>query len=283
MKILFIATFPAKHFNLYGKIFLNQSEKILALLNKANEHIIDMEVSIDDLSTLPKQALQNYKYIKLIDYHPLLYNRHLFVEKVKVPDESNLDIAGDVTKQIIRWSYKGMMQLHYLKNLSNIYECITYIDADTLFKTNLEFGDLLKLIPDQSQLISAVFRHDINKYTETGWISWNTKHSAFADWVQKYSEGWDTHIYEELDDYHDCAIFDWTCSKITDANYKNLSGGGDHGFNSGILGKFIDHKKGIRKHLGFSYENIPALNTKIGKLIYKIIFGLYIKLKKIRQ
>ena len=65
-------------------------------------------------------------------------------------------------------------------------------------------------------------------------------------------------------------------------NYKNLSGGGDHGFNSGLLGEFIDHKKGIRKHLGLSYEKIPGMNTQLGDIVYKIIFGVYIRLKKFK-
>ena len=280
MKILFIATLPARHFTLYGKSFLEKSEEVLTALNASNENFLKMEVSIDHLPQLTSRHIKKYKHIKLIDYYDTLYGRDEFVEQVKVPDETSLDIAGDVSKQIIRWSYKGMMQIYYLKNECQNYDYIIYIDADTTFTKNLLFTDLVKILPDQTELLSAVFRHDINKYTETGWISWNTQHSHYQEWVQIYTEGWKTHIYEVLDAYHDCAIFDWACGKMSNVNYKNLSGGGGHGFNSGILGKFIDHKKGIRKHLGFSYEKLPILNTRFGLIVYKFIFGIYIKVKK---
>ena len=280
MKVLFIATFPARHFLLYGKEFLKTTSLVLKHLNKSDNHHLDMHVSIDDLSQLHPIDTKEYKYVKLIDYKSSLYGRSEFVKNVKVQDETKLDIAGDVARQIIRWSYKGMMQLYYLKEKNKSYDYIIYIDADTKFIRKFSINDLSKLLPANDELLSAVFRHDIKKYTETGWIAWNTQHSRFHDWVQLYSKGWNNHVYESLGAYHDCAIFDWTCKNLNDVKYKNLSGGGDHGFNSGILGRFIDHKKGIRKHLGFSYENIWFFNKRIGHFTYKIIFGIYIKLKK---
>ena len=270
MKILFIATFPARHFRLYGEQFLKDAE-------------VRMEVSIDHLKSIGEIFTANFECIECIDYHKNLYGRSNFVERVCVPDETHLDIAGDVSKQIIRWSYKGMMQLNYLNNKKDDYDYIIYIDADTKFKKRLSIQDLILLLPNKTEVLSAVFRHDIDKYTETGWIAWNTRNENYLDWVNAYSFGWNTHVYEQLGEYHDCAIFDWACENINYAKYKNLSGGGDHGFNSGILGEFIDHKKGIRKHFGFSFENISGLDSRFGKYLYKIFFGIYIKLKKLRK
>jgi len=279
MKILFIATFPAKHYSLYGEKFLESSETTLDKLNGSCEHLLNMEVAIDGLNQITRKENLTYKSIKLIDYYPSLFGRSDFVKDVSVDDESNLDIAGNVGKQIIRWSFKGMMQIHYLNNHKNLYDFIVYIDADTIFTKELNFSDLCEMLPDRTELLSAVFRHDIKKYTETGWIAWNTQHSYYDRWVKRYTEGWKSHIYQNLNEYHDCAIFDWACEQIPSAKYKNLSGGGLHGFNSGILGQFIDHKKGIRKHLGFSFENFPMLNSKFGILVYKIIFNIYVKMK----
>lgn len=283
MKILFIATFPSKHFSLYGRIFLERAEIVLKKLNASNNDFVDMEVSIDGLPDITTTEALRYRNIKLIDYTSSLYARSDFLKNVKVQDVSNLDIAGDVSKQIIRWSYKGMMQIYYLNNFKNIYDYIIYIDADTTFTKEINSNELLELLPGKTELLSAVFRHDIKKYTETGWIAWNTHHSDYHKWVQFYTDGWKSHIYEQLNAYHDCAIFDWACENISDTKYKNLSGGGVHGFNSGILGQFIDHKKGIRKHIGFSYEKLPLLNSKFGSFLYKLIFNIYAKIKILKS
>ena len=280
MKLLFIATFPAKHYDLYGNNFLKQADEVLNSLNESSDCNARMEVSIDNLTLLPRDLLSDFQNITLIDYLPSLYDRDKFIEGVTVADESHLDIAGDVAKQIIRWSFKGMMQIYYLKREKQNYDRIIYIDADTKFTKTLNFDDVAKFLPNSDEVLSAVFRHDIQKYTETGWIAWNTTNEHFSNWLGYYEKGWNEHIYSALGQFHDCAIFDWACSKVNAAKYKNLSGGGDHGFNAGILGEFIDHKKGIRKHLGFSYENIPGMNTKVGNLLYKICFGVYIRLIK---
>ena len=281
MKIKFIATFPGKHYSLYGKTFLQKSEQILAKLNKGKNAELIMSISIDNLALINETEIHNFKYLKIVDYQPDTYGRSEFVNNVKVYDETDLDIAGDVSKQIIRWSFKGMMQIHHLLQTHSEFDFIIYIDADTVFTKNICLDELLSLLPAEEQILSAVFRGDINKYTETGWIAWNTKHRNFKNWVNLYSDGWNNHIYEKLSAYHDCAIFDWVCAEFPKSDFKNLSGGGDHGFNSGELGKYLDHKKGIRKHFGFSYENITLLDNKIGSLLYKLTFGFYIKLRKI--
>jgi hypothetical protein len=280
MKIKFVATFPAKHYDLYGRNFLFQFDKVLKNLRLSSDADIILSVSIDGLNDIKDPKLKQLNYIELIDYKIDTYSRDEFLQGVNVEDQTLLGIAGDVAKQIIRWSFKGMMQLYHLKEAPGNYDYIVYIDADTIFKKNIKFDELLKLLPSEMELISAVFRADIGKYTETGWIAWNVNHVNFKGWVEKYSTGWHDHIYEDLSAYHDCAIFDWACSDFNEKIFKNLSGGGDHGFNSGQLGNFLDHKKGIRKHLGFSYENIPLLNNKIGYIIYKLMFSLYTKLKK---
>lgn len=283
MKILFIATFPSKHFSLYGKVFLERAEDILNNFNASSNDHIDMEVSIDGLADFSATEKRCFSSIKLIDYTPSLYGRSDFVKNVKVQDQSDLDIAGNVSKQIIRWSFKGMMQIHYLNNFKNIYDYIIYIDADTIFTKELTSNDLTELLPGKGELLSAVFRHDVNKYTETGWIAWNTHHTHFRKWVQLYTEGWETHIYERLNAYHDCAIFDWVCKHYSEVEYKNLSGGGEHGFNSGILGRFIDHKKGIRKHMGFSYEKLPGFNSKFGTFLYKVVLYIFVAVKSFKK
>ena len=138
MRVLFIATFPAKHFQLYGETFIKKSEEVFQELNTLSHHSISMEISIDDLDKINTNTIQNLKYVKLINYHSNLYKRNEFVEQVSVDDESDLDIAGDVAKQIIRWSFKGMMQIHYLKFENQNYDYIIYIDADTQFSKKLQ-------------------------------------------------------------------------------------------------------------------------------------------------
>ena len=280
MQIKFIATFSHKHYGLYGKKFLTTIVQTLDCLNEQSKNSYFLVVAIDGLDQIVELNNFSHPYVELVNYSEETYKRHNFIKGVTVPDESSLDIAGQISRQIIRWSYKGMMQIEHLKMAEQKFDFVVYIDSDTIFKNEIIEKDLLELLPENKHLLSAVFRNDIGKYTETGWIAWNVKHKDYNKWVDLYSKCWNDHIYETLEEYHDCAIFDWTCKHFYTGKFKNLSGGGEHGFNTGPLGNFIDHKKGIRKHLGFSYENITFLNNKVGHFIYKGCLRLYMKLTK---
>ena len=132
VKIKFIATFPGKHYSLYGKTFLQKSEQILLQLNKNANAELRMSVSIDNLACINEKELCGFKYLEIVDYKSSTYGRAEFVNSVRVDDETDLDIAGDVSKQIIRWSFKGMMQIYHLLKTNKEFDFVIYIDADTV-------------------------------------------------------------------------------------------------------------------------------------------------------
>ena len=77
MRVLFIATFPAKHFQLYGETFIKKSEEVFEELNRLSDHSVRMEISIDDLDKIKTNTIQNLKFVKLIDYHLNLVILHM--------------------------------------------------------------------------------------------------------------------------------------------------------------------------------------------------------------
>lgn len=245
--VLFVSTFPDSHFELYGKDFLRSFSIHCSA---------DLVCFVDGVKNWQKYSGFS-ENIKVLPYESCITERELFLANVAVDeDQSQLGILGDISKQIIRWSFKGFAQLHAYYKLSEDYQYLIYMDADTIILQKLGEKFMSKVMP-KMELISVIDRQDIGKFTESGFIIWNLSNPKAQEWFERYDNYWNSHLYVSLREWHDCeimdAIRDDMCLKLPGDIY-NLGGGGLHAFESGVLGEYIDHKKGYRKYLGFSYE-----------------------------
>ena len=264
--VLFVSTFPDSHYKLYGKDFLQSFSK------NCTANLVCFVDGIRDL--------ENYngfsKNIRVLPYESSITERERFLATLPINDhQSELGILGDISKQIIRWSFKGFAQLHAYYEVSVDYEYLIYIDADTIILQELGEEFLSKILP-KIELLSVIDRQDIGKFTESGFIVWNLKHAMTPEWFEKYRSYWENHLYVSLREWHDCEIMDTIREEMglrVPGDVKNLGGGGLHAFESGLLGGYIDHKKGYRKYLGFSYERFVRneRSRKVADGLYKYL------------
>lgn len=250
-KIAFCCTFPNIHFNLYGKQFLKSYAKHCNLPLFC--YIDGMEK--DDYlkySNLPSN-------INILNYEKNCIDREKFLSTLPIIDnESKKGIYGDISKQIVRWSFKGFAQISFFKKYHKKFNFIGYIDSDCVICDDLNDKFFLETLPE-SRLMSCIDRSDINKFTESGFIIWNCNDELLKKWFFRYEEYWQKHLYISLKEWHDCEIIDAIKNElnlILNKKILNLAGSGLHAFETGILGRYIDHKKGFRKFLGFSFERV---------------------------
>lgn len=261
--VLFVSTFPDSHFKLYGKDFLKSF---------ARHCSADLVCFVDGI-----KERSNYsgfsENIRVLPYELAITERELFLATVPIEDnQSELGILGDISKQIIRWSFKGFAQLHAYYRVAVDYEYLIYIDADAIILQDLGEEFLSKVMPEM-ELISVIDRQDIGKFTESGFIVWNLSNAKTQEWFARYSNYWKSHRYVLLREWHDCEIMDAIRDEMgleVPRDIKNLGGGGLHAFESGVLGGYIDHKKGYRKYLGFSYERF--IRNKVSRMIADLLY-----------
>ena len=105
----------------------------------ASAYSFDRSVTTTDNSQSPAVNTIVSKSGFLQDFGARISANYLVAEDVYVGISTgvqyDLEFAGDVSKQIIRWSFKGMMQIHHLLQTHSEFDFIIYIDADTVFTT----------------------------------------------------------------------------------------------------------------------------------------------------
>lgn len=191
----------------------------------------------------------------------------LIEQKIKPFEERNKDrpifdmeVDVDITHQAAKFARKVYAQLDVLTQKKAKY--VWYLDADfvTLAPVTKE---LLKTITGKTAYLGCLPRWQRKKFTETGFMFWDTEHTAHEEWCKHYDECYSKDIIFQYPEWHDCYAFDH--ATLTLLNQKKIEivdmGFGDtsrHPLVKGPLGKYFDHLKGGRKTVGYSKERIQA-------------------------
>lgn len=96
-------------------------------------------------------------------------------------------------------------------------------------------------------------------YTETGFVGFDPRHPKLAEFMDRYIRCYTDGTIYDLRWWHDCGAFDYARERtgIDEHNLSKFYRHGDslHVFLYSPLGFYMDHKKGNRKHVGFSKEH----------------------------
>jgi hypothetical protein len=128
---------------------------------------------------------------------------------------------------------------------------VFWLDADIKFKEKVPKKWLEDLFEDKP----LVYLAREGFHTETGFVGFDTDHSDFPPFLEKYINCLRKGVILTLTQWHDCAAFDYAregiegkdlAEGIWDQN-KKLSLYGLDVFNKSVLNKYMDHVKGNRK------------------------------------
>jgi len=201
-----------------------------------------------------------HERLEYIAFHDVCPDQDKFVKRNAERHEHVLDLeVNNITHQAAKFSYKVYAQLNELENPQTDY--VIYLDADLITCEDVPQGLLDNLTSDDA---FVSFLNRPAKYTETGFIIWNTKDKYLVQWCKDYRAMYDEDKIFEHDAWHDCIAFDAvTLPKIKDGTIKgiDLSYGvkSNHPLVAGPLGKYFDHLKGpSRKVSGYSPERKRA-------------------------
>jgi len=152
-----------------------------------------------------------------------------------------------------RMARKPFMQAHALEQYGGK---VFWLDADSVTHSAVPYMFLDELLPDD-KLCCYLGRHTASGerwyYTESGCLGWNSKHPLCERFMRAYKDyflfgAWMTHKI-----WHDCEAFDeLRASSGAQDQFVNLAAhlpqGTMHVFINSVLGTYMDHRKGPRKH-----------------------------------
>jgi len=205
--------------------------------------------------------------VKFFDYHNTIPDYNKFCLKYKSYDTQQDNYRFNAFK----FSYKIFAMR---KALSEIYvDHLIWLDAD--IKTIKPITEnFLNTLIDKNKYASYLGRSHVTKenvrYSETGFIIFNTKHPLHSTFWQKIDKMYHGGELFELASWTDSHVFDAVRTSlekeknllninISDFGIKDI-GNESHVFVASILGDYMDHKKGGRKNKKWSPEFINRYN-----------------------
>ena len=206
------------------------------------------------------------KKINVKDFEKFVPHHKNFCEKYK----HKKPLTDDFRYNVFRFAHKVYAIAKALQ--LNATKYLIWLDSDIKTYKKLPISFLNNLVNENAYL-SYLGREHSNiehlRYSECGFLIFNTEHSLHSKFWKKMMMMYDEGKIFEQKEWHDSYIFDIVRKDLEDNNGLqniNITDFGlvdlkneDHVFVSSILGKFMDHKKGDRKE-----------NKWSGELIYRI-------------
>lgn len=249
-KIIVATTFHEAGYNQYGKLMLETFDKYWP------KHI-ELHCYCENINpTYTSKRIFYHDLLKEIPELVAFKNRHINNPKANgmLRDETDrskkpkwLGFRWDA----VRFSHKSFVIYESSKLDTDL---LIWLDADT--KTFDTIPDsFFETILNTNQYCAFLGRH--NKYTETGFLLFNTKHSIHKDFMEKFISFYRYDYIFSLKEWHDCECFDESRKEFQKKvnNFKDINtipNSNGHPFVNSILGKYMDHLKGNRKKLGGS-------------------------------
>lgn len=171
------------------------------------------------------------------------------VEKQKSKGIISQKNSDDFLYDAIRFCFKSYCQIQHSNQCKTQY--MVWVDSDVEFTRTVTEDDLNRLI-DNDYYLSYLHRE--TRYTETGWIIFNTHHPYHKVFFNQFAKLYDTYGIFSLKHWTDCHAFDH-CRKLsekegvkhkrlTSKNLMNMHG--DHAWKGSPLNDFSIHWKGPR-------------------------------------
>lgn len=246
-----IMTFPTKYWDVYGK-------HSVPSFDKHWPSDINAYVYLEGQQEIPYEPSSRVHILNFDDY---ITGSKDFAERNQDKDIFDDMVGGDISKrQAVKFSKKVYAQLQELRNPRTRY--VIYLDADLMTLQDVP-TELLDNLTQGNHYNSFPDRRQRKKFTETGMMIWDTEHEMHKEWCNLYDSCYTEDKIFTFKESHDCYAFDYATftleeqGKITTADL-GYGVNSRHPLVAGPLGKYFDHMKGGRKHVGFSKERVQA-------------------------
>ncbi len=142
---------------------------------------------------------------------------------------------------------KSFMLAHALKTFGGK---VFWLDADSITHSKVPETFLDEVLPDDK--MCCFLGRDNWYYTESGFLGYNASHRHAQSFADAVVSTFKTGAIFTQPGWHDCYAFDLIRKQAPAEWFNNLAGGLPHGtmhpFVNSVLGKYMDHRKGPRKH-----------------------------------
>lgn len=137
-------------------------------------------------------------------------------------------------------------------------ERLVWLDADVFTYTPIPVGFFDKL-PPHAHALACLERPGY--HSECGFVGYNLANIAARKFITEFAQLYVTGDVFRLKEWHDSFVFDWLRKKMVIPTYKIPHKSRSHPFIHSVLGKFMDHLKGVhRKNRGQSDDH-PRLGV----------------------
>lgn len=186
-----------------------------------------------------------------LDYYSECPDQKIFSEKARRYPQDNF------YKAATRFSYKAFTIINHLEK--NLGRYNIWLDADCIAVKKIDYSWLCKLHTEDT-CVSTLLRK--SRAAESGFILTDSSHEQFDLFLKKYAECYRKLKLFNLPEWHDGYILSNIINQYKIKTF-NLSPTENrrreqHPFAVGILGEYLDHLKGPRKHQGFSNERLEV-------------------------
>jgi len=228
---------------------------------------VKLTAYIENASPIDDALVKNKIVIK--EFHENIPEYRLFLKKFKEKDK----YTDDFRFNVFRFAHKVYAISKALKDVKTKY--LIWLDSDIKTHKKIPISFLHSLV-DDTRYLSYLGRENISikhlNYSECGFLVFNTEHfihsQFWRDMMQMYDGG---KLFQEKE-WHDSYIFDVVRKNLEiNSNIKNINisdmglvdiKSEDHVFVASVLGKFMDHKKGNRKHNKWSNELLYRIKNE---------------------
>jgi hypothetical protein len=231
MKVTLISTFSPKHYNVYGKYFVNSLEKYIS--NDINV-LLYTDVPMDFKRKNFSNKLLEVASPSLTEFK--LRNGHR-----EIPNKTKGWI-----KDAVRFSHKSYAIIHASRFVKT--DLLVWLDADTEVINNINSKYLQETLED-GNFVSYLGRP--NRYTETGYLAFDMRNPHAKDFFDRWEWYYNTDEIYNLSGQLDCHVFDAvreefeTAGKITGQSISPPNTGAGH-FDKRFKG-YMAHYKGDKK------------------------------------
>lgn len=216
---------------------------------------VDLHVITEDVEVVQSIA-SNVKVFDQKDINPRLID---FKNKFRSnPHATGFDPKGS-NKQpsylwdAVRFSNKVFAVTGLFEKISQQYDQLIWLDADTVTHSSVPLDFLDRFSPKNNQLTAYLNR---SIYPECGWVGYNLRHEKISAFMKRFEEVYTSGEFLNWVESHDSYVF-WQVMKEFESQGCDWKALGDpsnrnHVFINSELGAYMDHLKGPRKIAGRS-------------------------------
>ena len=262
--ITVVTTFHNKHYNVYGKNFLDSFAK----------HV-DKRIKLIVYAEECKPENPDPSRIEILDAVESLPKLVAFKQRWKDDPKANGIPPDDIKARRPRDWHKEFKwdAVRFANKVYAVFDAVerskdwcVWMDADSFIHSNWTYEDFAELLPDTSWITYVGRGKGSQTWPECGFYGMNLKDGVCQDFLKEFErmyEDADNGIFK-LEEWHDSFVFGKILNdlKFRHPNVLDYSaeiylktaktGGGGHPLINSKLGRWMDHMKGDRKFEGAS-------------------------------